>query len=256
MMRAARRTSAVAVGGSLAALTVLAGQARYTVRRDLPSMVGSDASGVEVGGAGATKTVRLGAVGDSTLTGPGLDDSAAIWVRRVARSVADLEQVDVEVVSFAVGGSRVRDVLESQLDAVIASAPHVVLVAVGTNDAIHCTPLGRFERDFGLLICRLVDRVPAVVIGGLGDLAGIARVPFPLGAALAARGRRVNSVIRSIAAQHSLHYVDISSVDRAFRVGGAGVFSLDLFHPDEHGHALWANAAAPVVAHAIRGLDC
>ena len=243
------------MGGSLAALTVLAGQARYTVRRDLPSVVGSDASGVEYCGTGASKIVRLGAIGDSTLTGPGLDDSAAIWVRQVARSVAVLEQIDVDVKSFAVGGSRVCDVIASQVDAVIASAPDVVLVAVGTNDAIHFTPLRRFERDFALLIGRLVKSVPAVVVGGIGDLGGIARVPFPLGAALAARGRRVNDIIHSIADQHLLHYVDVSSVDRAFRVGGAGVFAPDLFHPDEHGHALWANAAAPVVAHAVRAFS-
>jgi lysophospholipase L1-like esterase len=159
---------------------------------------------------------------------------------------------DVEVASFAVTGSRVRDVVERQLDAVLAAAPHVVVVAVGTNDAIHCTPLARVEADFRVLVTRLVADVPAVVIGGVGDLGGIARVSSPLADVLRARGRAVNRVIRRVVDGSGAHYIDVSSVDLAFRSGGAAVFSADLFHPNQMGHALWANAAAPVVAHAVR----
>lgn len=239
--------------GSTAALAAVVGaQARHAARRrDLPTVVEAHASGVERT-PGATAHLLLAATGDSTLTGPGLADPAHTWVRQVARVVADREAAHVEVASFAVTGSRVRDVVERQLDAVLAAAPHVVVVAVGTNDAIHCTPLARVEADFLVLVARLVADVPAVVIGGVGDLGGIARVSSPLADVLRARGRAVNRVIRRVVDGSGAHYIDVSSVDRAFRSGGAAVFSADLFHPNQMGHALWANAAAPVVAHAVR----
>ena len=256
MSTRARRASAAAVGGSVAVAAVLVAQARHTVRRgDLPTVVGSDASGVEIPAVHSDRVLRLAAAGDSTLTGPGLADNAHIWVRQVARRLAAREHVHVHVSSFAVGGSRVRDVLRAQLDPLVACAPDIVLVAVGSNDAIRLTPLDRFERELHTLVRQLVAAVPAVVVGGVGDLGGIARVPFPLSRVLRARGRRVNRVIRSVAAAYDVHYIDVSTVDGAFRRGGVEVFSPDLFHPNEYGHALWARAAAPIVAHAARSLS-
>ncbi len=256
MLTIARRTSVTMMSSGVALAAVLAGQAGYTVRRrDLPSVLGIDATGLEPGRVPDARPLRLAATGDSTLTGPGLTDQSQIWVRQVARSLAARVGAPVDVASHAVGGSRVRDVLRDQLDAVLASRPDIVVVAVGTNDALHLTPLVDVERSFRRLVSRLVAEVPAVVVGGVGDLGGIERVPFPLSAAIRAQGRRVNRVIRTVVADSDAHYVDVSTVDHAFRRGGAGLFVADRFHPNEYGHALWASAASPVVAHAARSIS-
>jgi lysophospholipase L1-like esterase len=248
----ARRTAVAVAGGTAALGALVVAQARHATRRgDLPVVVDAHASGTEEF-AGASRALRLAAAGDSTLTGPGLADPRDIWIRQVARWVASHEHAHVEVTSFAVTGSRVRDVVTRQLDPLLATAPDVVVVAVGTNDAIHLTPLRRVEADFRTLVARLVAEVPAVVIGGVGDLGGIARVGPPLADVLRARGRAVNRVIRAAAERGGAHYIDVSTVDLAFRHGGAAVFSADLFHPNQMGHALWANTAAPVVGHAVR----
>jgi lysophospholipase L1-like esterase len=176
-------------------------------------------------------------------------------VRQVARNLAARKGVPVDVASYAVGGSRVRDVVRHQLEAVLAGSPDIVVVAVGTNDALHLTSLVEVERSFQQLLYPLVAGVPAVVVGGVGDLGGIQRVPFPLSAAVRAQGRRVNRVIRAVAEQSHAHYVDVSTVDRAFRRGGAGLFAADLFHPNEYGHALWAAVASPVVVHAAETIN-
>ena len=250
------RAAATTAWGAFAAAALLAGQACHTLRRrDLPSVVGSDASGVEHAPFGTDRVLRLAAAGDSTLTGPGLADNGDIWVRQVARRLAVSEGAHIHLTSYAVGGSRVRDVLHDQLEPLLAASPDLVVVAVGTNDAIHFTPLDSVERDFQVLVGRLVAVVPAVVVGGGGDLGGISRVPYPLSGALGARGRRVNRVIRAVAAAHHARYIDVSTVDRAFRHGGDRVFAADRFHPNAHGHALWANAASPIVAHAARSIS-
>jgi lysophospholipase L1-like esterase len=251
--RDARRVLGAGAGAIAGAGALLAAQARWTVsRRDLPIVEGGDASGSE--GERDAPVLRLAALGDSTLTGPGLGHGGEVWIRSVARSVAASCGARVEVRSFAAEGARVADVLSSQLAGALRSKPDIVVTAVGTNDAVHHTPLGRLERSFDRLVRALCEGSPAVVVGGVGDLGGIARVPFPLTVLLRARGRRVDHVIRTVVSAHPAHYIDVSSVDAAFRRGGRQLFSPDLFHPNDLGHALWAQAAGPVVLHAARSV--
>ncbi len=251
--RGVRRTLGAAAGVVAGAGALVAAQARWTVtRRDLPVVAGCDASGVE--GASDAPVLRLAALGDSTLTGPGLGHGGEVWIRSVARSLAESYGVRVEVRSYAVEGARVADVVRTQLSEALRERPDLVVTAVGTNDAVHHTRLARLERAFDVLVAALCDGAPAVVVGGVGDLGGIARVPFPLTVPLRARGRRVDDVIRGVVAAHPAHYIDVSSVDAAFRRGGRRLFSPDLFHPNDLGHALWAQAAGPVVLHAARSV--
>ena len=222
------------------AVAVVGVQAVYTARRrDLPTVIGADASGWE--GDLTHHVVRVAAAGDSTLTGPGLDDPGDVWVRQALRSLADTHRRRFELQSFAVGGARMADVLRDQLDPLIASKPDIAVVVVGTNDAIRFTPLADVSASCARLVARLAGEVPNVLIGGVGDLANIARLRWPLAGALRLRGRAVDSIIRhTVAGYDNVHYVDVSLADPDFRRGGAALFVADLFHPNRDGHALWA----------------
>jgi lysophospholipase L1-like esterase len=236
---------------SVATGALVSGQAVWAKRRDLPSVVGADASGTE--GDPALPTVHVACAGDSTLTGPGLERPEQTWVRLAARCVAD----DVHVVlrSFAVGGSCVGDVIDGQLDELLAVSPDVAVVAVGSNDVLRWTPLDLVEAGCRLLVATLAERVPRIVVGGVGDLGAIARIPAPLSAVVSVRGRQVDRLIRrACSTKPNVRYVDVSSADGAFRAGGRHMFTPDLFHPNEYGHAIWAGVAGPVLAHAIRSV--
>jgi lysophospholipase L1-like esterase len=240
-------TTALAGIGAL-----VAAQALYaTRRRDLPTVAGVDASGCE--GDATHHTIRVGAAGDSTLTGPGLDDPSDVWLRQALRELAVVHQRHFELQSFAVGGSRMRHVLEEQLDRLLAFAPDVAVVVVGTNDAIHFTPLAYVRDACTRLVARVAAEVPAVLLGGVGDLSNIARVQWPLAAALRRRGRAVDAVIRTVAARHdNVHYVDVSRSDADFRRGGTTLFVADLFHPNRAGHAVWAGVCNDALERAIQ----
>ena len=231
---------------------VLAGQALFaTRRRDLPVVVGADASGFE--GDPSHRPVRVGAAGDSTLTGPGLDDPGDIWLRQALRGLAGTHECRFELRSFAVGGARMTDVVREQLDDLIAFRPDVAVVVVGTNDAIHFTPLADLRGSCERLVARVAAEVPEVLLGGVGDLANIARVQWPLAAALRRRGRAVDAVIRAVATRYgNVHYVDVSRSDDDFRRGGTALFAADLFHPNRDGHALWASVSRSALERALR----
>ncbi|HEX7095445.1 MAG TPA: GDSL-type esterase/lipase family protein [Acidimicrobiales bacterium] len=238
--------------GSLATSALIGGQAIYARRRrDLPTVVGGDASGTE--GDPSLPTVVVGCAGDSTLTGPGLDHPEQTWVRVAARRVAHERHVVIR--SFAAGGSGVSDVLDHQLEPLLDTQPDVAVVAVGSNDVLRFTPLGALDTSFRILVTALSEQVPRVVVGGVGDLGAIARVPSPLSALLTLRSRSVDRIIRRACERRAnVRYVDVSCTDGAFRRGGRRLFTPDLFHPNHYGHEIWAGVAGPVVAHAIRSV--
>lgn len=239
--------------GSAVTVVVSAGvaaEAIWTVRRRLPALVGSDASGL-VPGRTRDRPLRLVALGDSSLTGPGLGDTDRIWLRHALRRL-DLDR-DVEVISLAVGGSRVADVAR-RVDEAIALAPDVVTVAVGSNDVIRATPSRQLRAQLDQVVARLVDAVGVVAVANVGDLGNVARIPPPLEAVIRARSRTARRVIERVVDAHpGAILLDVTPADRAFR--DRSVFAPDLFHPGEVGHALWAEAVLPGLRVAVAAAE-
>jgi lysophospholipase L1-like esterase len=164
-----------------------------------------------------------------------------VWLRQALRALAADRQRRFELQSFAIGGTRMSDLDRDQLDLLLSSRPDIAVVVVGTNDAIHFTPLSAVRDACTRLVARVAAEIPRVVVAGVGDLGNIARVRWPLAGALGIRGRAVDAIIRHTAAQHdNVRYVDVALADSDFRRGGARLFAADMFHPNRHGHALWA----------------
>jgi lysophospholipase L1-like esterase len=242
--------------GAAVALPALVGglwmQIQRAAHAPLPEYDDLDPSGFY--GAGelgdADRPVRMALVGDSTLTGPGLDRAGDVFAVRVA----DRSPYRVQVIRHAVGGSRVADVLMHQLPAVLDDPPEVAVLSIGANDAVHNTPLGPFERDIRAVVGAL-DRagVPTVVCG-LIDLSLIPRIPPALRSLLALRGaayerrkrRATHPAARAV-------YVPVGrTVNEAFRARGEAFFVPDRFHPSTEGHRCLAErldvALTPLLA--------
>jgi len=237
--------SSAAVGAG--ALATLAAEVAWVARRDLPSFEGLDASG-PVGNGAKGEPLRIVALGDSTLTGPGLDHPDDIWLRQ-ALARLDHSSRPLEVLSLAVGGSRSADVLR-QLPAAASHDPDLVVVAVGSNDAIYATPASALARRIESIIVGLRATGAVVAICNIGDLGNLERVPTPLSLALRRRSRSVAHLIERSAARHDgAVLLDVAAADDGFRCGG--VFVGDLFHPNRVGHGLWADAALPGLREAL-----
>jgi lysophospholipase L1-like esterase len=240
--------STALLAGSIA---VLGAEVLWTARRRLPSLEGIDASGPVPGTApDSGEPIRLVALGDSTLTGPGLTDPDDIWLRR---SLADLRlERTVDVASLAVGGSRVADVRAVVPDA-LALDPDVVVVAVGSNDAIHGTGFRAFTEALDTVVAALLTQAASVAVCNVGDLGNVARVPMPLSSLLRQRSIAISRRVATVVAKYEgAVLLDVSPSNVGFR--DRGVFAEDLFHPNETGHALWAKAAEPGLRDVVTGL--
>jgi len=228
------------VATGAAVVVGLAAEVLWTAHRPLPSFPDLDASGT-IGAALDGVPVVVAAIGDSTLTGPGLPAPQQIWLWQALERVGSARPIAVR--SFAAGGSRLADAAR-RIDEALAVRPDVVVVAVGSNDALHGTPTTAIERQLDALLRRLLDGAPVVAVANVGDLGNIPRVPQPLRSLLPARSRTVRAVIEDVIGRHERAVLlDVTPADETLRDGS--VFVADRFHPGPRGHAAWAEVALP-----------
>lgn len=244
----ALRWKGAAIGVPGLALAGLWAQVRHTAHQPLPHFEDLDAGGTYGDPAGTP--LRVVVLGDSSMTGPGLDDGTHIWVAQAAAAMP----WSVELVSHARGGSRVRDVLEQQVPAALEQDPDLVVVSVGANDAIHATPLRSFARALHEVFDRLGDVAPVVSLG-IGDLSVIPRLPRTLRPVVARRSVAVDRAHTLVAADRDrVIRVPVAKLsDQHFRRVGAELFAADLFHPNRDGHSLWAELFGPYLERALLG---
>ena len=232
-----------------AATAVVAGQVAWAVWRPLPTFVDLDASGIE--GPEGGRPLRMLVLGDSSCTGSGLHDPADIWVRVLARMIAE-HGFRIEVVSLAAGGSKAADLVRNQLRPALELGGDIALVSVGGNDALRGVKLGSFEAALDTLVASLSGAVGTVALSGVGDMGTVPRLPPAIAAAARRRGRAMNVIHHRVAARHGALVADqwAWAVER-FR--DRRVFSPDLFHPNADGHLVWAEVAYELLAPTLLG---
>lgn len=227
-----------------AAALVAAQVLRAAHRPDLPSFTNQDPSG-EFGDP-ALPRLRIVALGDSSLTSPGVANLDNSWVRRLARSQADRHRV--ELVSLAVGGAKAGDVIEGQLEEALRLEPDLAIVSVGANDAIRAVRVERYRAEITEIVDRLEAVARAVLLYGVGDLGVIPRLPRALRPYLTRRSRLFDAVCRDVAVRSER----VAKVYTGGRVSTAfgedeSLFAPDLFHAGDTGHAVFAEEAMPAM---------
>jgi lysophospholipase L1-like esterase len=245
--QATRRTLVYGALALPAALVGAAGflyaEAMYAVHRGLPTVTGHDPSG-EVGDP-AHPEVTLLLLGDSTLTGSGLESVDDIWVRQMAARLSG--EFRIRIVSVATGGARTAEVRRDQLPQALRTRADLAIVSAGANDVMHVTPLREIERDLTAIVAELHAVVPEVLLTGVGDLGNVPRVPFPLTLVASARSRSVDRIHRQVAERFDYaDKVPVGAMTAGFS-RDRSLFGPDWFHPSRAGHAIWADAATPVV---------
>jgi lysophospholipase L1-like esterase len=219
--------------------TLLA-EAAYAVFRRVPELEGFAANGC-VGPVDGDPLLMV-VLGDSSCTGPGLNEAAEIWFHLIASKLAQRgHRVTIE--SFAVGGATSASALQTQLPAAEKLNPDLTLIAIGTNDVTHQVPLSTLARNLDAIVGRMSRVSDLVVVAGIGDLGTVPRLLPPLRQLATRRGRRGDAVQTTVAGRHGAVKADLwGAVAAAFR-SDPSIFSVDLFHPAAPGHRVWADAA-------------
>lgn len=226
---------------------ILTGQVLHAAHRpDMPGLPDQDPSGSF--GDPRNPHVRIVMVGDSSITGPGVEPIDAIWSRVVARRLSP--RYHIELVSFASGGSKSRDVLEQQLPLAEAAEADLAIVSVGANDALRATPLDRYESEMREVLGRLAAVTGGVGVSGIGDLGTVPRLPTLARGIGRIRGRSFDRAIARAAAEYP-NVVKTVTWGPQWRIFEDGerevVFAPDQFHAAAAGHRVFADAFTPVI---------
>jgi lysophospholipase L1-like esterase len=243
-----RLLPAVSILPAAMAAFVAAQVLRAAHRSDLPSFPNQDPSGVF--GDPSVPPLRMVALGDSSITAPGVEDLDNVWVRRVALEFAADHRV--ELISLAVGGSKVRDVIEGQLDAAVDLSPDIAVVSVGANDVMRGTLATRFRLDLEHIAAGLERTAGAILVMGVGDLGSIPRLPSSLRPYLTHRSRVFDAASAAVAVAHPgcIKVYTRGPISLAFW-DEPSLFAADMFHAGDAGHALFAAESMPTFRAAL-----
>jgi lysophospholipase L1-like esterase len=231
----------------LGAGTALAWQvARASRFSGLPTHPNQDPSGI-FGDPGLPE-VRIVMLGDSSVTAPGVDPIDASWARRMVLRVSD--EWRVELISVAVGGARAANVLTNQVPAAIATGADIAIVSVGVNDALRGTAIRSFEDRYDRIITDLERAIPHIGVSGVGDLGILTRLPTLARSIARVRGLAIDGAIRRVVRRHP-EVVKSTAWGPQWAALYEGdpevMLAPDRFHASAEGHAIFADAAAPVL---------
>ena len=159
--------------GAIISAVVLGAEAAYAVLKPTPLLEQFDPSSSY--GDPELPHMRIAALGDSSITAPGVAGPHEIWVTLIAERLAADRHVVLQ--SFAVGGSKADDLIKDQLEPTLQFKPDLILVSVGGNDLIKGVSRARFEKNLDELIECLANSGAVVVQSGLGDLGTLQESP-------------------------------------------------------------------------------
>jgi len=239
-----RRLVGTAFGLPMAGgLFVLSQVLRSAHRSDLPSFPNQDASGTF--GDPSLPSLRIVAVGDSSLTGPGVEELDNIFIRRLVHRWED--RYHVELISLGVGGSKARDVIEGQLEEAVRLRPDIGVVSVCTNDALRGVASKVFRKEFEQIVARLEEAATAVVVIGMGDPGSVPRLPAAIKPYVTRRSGIFDRICVEVSNAHARTLkADSRGIMSTAFWEDRSLFAGDLFHAGDSGHGVFAEASIPV----------
>jgi acyl-CoA thioesterase I len=175
------------------------------------------------------------AIGDSAAQGIGASRPARSYVGVIAKRLERMSGRSVRVVNLGISGATLGIALEKELPRFARLKPAlvdqaVVTVSIGANDIAGWDP----ER-FAAQIEQLFAQLPKHAI--VADLPSFYFLP---GERKANQGNRI---LRAAAARHGLRVVELhDTMKREGILGVATQFAGDLFHPNDRGYDVWADA--------------
>ena len=178
--------------------------------------------------------IRVAGVGDSIIAGVGLEEQRHALVGQFARRLHDRTRRPVEWKTAGFNGATSAEVARS----IARRAPgaDVYLVSVGVNDVTRAVAAKKFAANVADLMATLRNRSPAATIlfVGIPPLAMFPALPWPLGALLGERARRLQAAAREALSGRNVLCFDFPE---SLPAGG---FARDGFHPAADACGEWA----------------
>ena len=189
---------------------------------------------------GMGKSIRLLAIGKSTVCGVGLTNGDESVAATTARALARLTGRPIAWRAEGLSGATVSVAREQLLPRIAPQPVDLMVVAFGVNDATAYHSPTAFADDLAELVTAVRKRVgdAAVVVGGVAPLNCFPALPWPLRRILGWRSAALQA-----AADHLTERLPRLIVERVSALE-PNLFARDGFHPNRHAHAVWGEEIA------------
>lgn len=231
-MSALRRLSRLAM---IPPAPVLVAQARR-LRRDTPRL--PDAAQPWQGSLDGPDPLRLLVLGDSTAAGVGADTQHDALPGNLARELAERTGRGVTWRAIGRNGATSRDIVTDYLDDATSAEYDIAFLTIGANDALGLRPRWAFGRDIRMIVGRLREVSPLVLMSSLPAFSRFELLPNPLRWNLYLHSQSLEDEARAIVA--STDGAHIAPPPPPYT---EGFFATDLFHPSASGYRDWARFA-------------
>jgi lysophospholipase L1-like esterase len=189
---------------------------------------------------GAGKSIRLLAIGESTVCGVGLVTGDETVAATTARALARLTGRPIEWRAQGLSGATVSAAQKQLLPRIAPEPADLIIVAFGVNDATAYRSPATFANDLAELVIATRSRVgdAAVIVGGVAPLNCFPALPWPLRRILGWRSAALQAAVDRLTERLPRLVVEqIPALE-------PDLFAHDGFHPNRRAHAIWGEEIA------------
>lgn len=181
------------------------------------------------------------ALGDSLTAGAGTYRYEDSFPYQLATKFFNNGKNDINLQVFAYPGARTQNVIDDLLEATIAANPNVVTLFIGVNDVHGLISASHFQKNYEYIIEQLKTRTEAkIYLINIPYIGSDSLIREPWRYYLDKETAKFNEIIKDLAKQNGLSYIDLSTPTREkLRTDGAH-YSVDKFHPSATGYTEWA----------------
>ncbi|MFA6304298.1 MAG: SGNH/GDSL hydrolase family protein [Patescibacteria group bacterium] len=181
------------------------------------------------------------ALGDSLTAGVGVDQYEQSFPYLLAKKIADAKQPKVITLkTLAVPGAKTADVL-TLLPTVIANKPQAVILLIGVNDIHGNVSKDDFKKNYEQIVSELTKKTSAkVYLINLPAIGANNLLLLPYNYYFRALTKNFNKVIKELAEQYNLTYIDLHTPTADVLKHNGNYYSVDFFHPSAIGYQHWA----------------
>lgn len=191
-------------------------------------------------GATSQKPVTYLALGDSTAAGWGANKLEETYAHKVAQAVSQ-KGFRVHVVNVAVGGARLRDVVQHQIAILKTARPQIVTVTVGANDTTHGTDDIEYSNELQTLFAALkASGAKTILFANTPDMVQTPALPWPLAMKFGRRAQKQNAIFDRLISATRLQKIDLFGGGKLVYARDKNLYAHDLFHPSGKGYEVWA----------------
>ncbi|MEH6565251.1 MAG: SGNH/GDSL hydrolase family protein [Halopseudomonas sp.] len=178
--------------------------------------------------------LRLLLLGESTVSGVGVEQQADGLAGQLAAQLADATGRSVQWQAVGRNGADARDCLHTLLPQVVGQNWDIALLVLGVNDTTHLTSRKQWRARLRQLVAGLAGRAPQVMVAAVPPLGHFSALPQPLRAWFGLRSGLLDADLRRVAAQQQAIYL---ALDMPFE---PAYLARDGFHPSAAGYHIWA----------------